>query len=40
MSSEAWDEITHSFPNINRRIADVFERITNLIPYIIMDVIT
>ena len=35
-----WDEITYPFLNFNGATVEVYEWISNFIPYIIMDVIT
>ena len=35
-----WDEITYPFPNFNGGTVVVWEWLSNLIPYFIMDVIT
>ena len=40
MLSKVWDEITFLFPNFNGAPVEVWEWISNLIPHIIMDVIT
>ena len=40
MSSKVYDEITYQFLNFNGCTIDVYEWISNFIPYFIMDVIT
>ena len=40
MLSRVWDEITHSFLNINGATVEVHELISNFIPHNLMDVIT
>ena len=38
MQSKMWDEISYPFPNFNGCTVEVWERIINFIPPIIMDV--
>ena len=40
MPSKVWDEITYTFLNFNGATVDVYECVSNFIPYFIMDVIT
>ena len=40
MPSKVWDERTYPFPNFNDYTVEVWERISNSIPHLIMDVIT
>ena len=39
MPRKLWDEITYAFPNLNGCTVEVWEWISNIIPYFIMDVI-
>ena len=38
MPSKVWDEITYPFPNFNGRTIEVWEWISNFIPYFILHV--
>ena len=40
MPIKVWDEITYPFLNFNGCTVEVYEWISNFIPYFIMDVIT
>ena len=40
MPSKVWDEIIYPFPNFNGAAVEVWEWISNFIPYLIIDVIT
>ena len=40
MPNEVLDEITYPFPNFNGQNIEVWERINNFIPHVVMDVIT
>ena len=40
MPNKVWDETTYPFPNSNGSTVEVWERIGNFMPHIIMDVIT
>ena len=40
MPNKMWDEITYPFPNFNIEAVEVWEWISNSIPYFIVDVIT
>ena len=40
MPSEIWDEITYTFPNFNVVTIELWEWISNFIPYLMIDAIT
>ena len=40
MLRKVCDEITYPFPNFNSCTIDVWEHVSNFIPYFMMDVIT
>ena len=39
MPSKSWDKITYPFPNFNGTAVEVWERMNNFIPHVIIDVI-
>ena len=40
MPRKLWNEITYVFPNLNGSIIEAWERVSNLIPNFVVDVIT